>query len=320
MSPLTRLIGALACASLLPLTLAVAAAAAPASSRTPARVAAPNDALWGAQWGVRAAGGAGLWRWGTGSRKTIVAVLDTGVDASHPDLRGALVAGWNAFAKSRDTHDDNGHGTLVAGVVAARANNRAGIAGYCPSCSIMPVKVLDASGQGPGAVIAAGIDWAVRHHATIVNMSITLDHSDSAVQAAIARAVARGVLVVAASGNVGGADAHYPAAYPGVISVGGVDAAGALYGWSTFGSWVTASMPGCNETTSAGGGYLDFCGSSSATAAMSGLVALAASDAPHVRSALRSLIARYRLAAVRRLAGGAFVRAAVGLDRGRRNG
>ena len=259
-----------------------------------------------------------MWRWGHGSPKTIVAVVDSGIDASHPDLRGALVAGWNALTNTSDTHDDNGHGTLVAGVIAARSNNRAGIAGYCSSCSIMPVKVLDASGQGSGAVIAAGIDWAVAHRATVVNMSITLDQPDSAVQAAVASAVAHGVLVVAASGNSGGSDARYPAAYPGVISVGGVDPAGAIYPWSTFGSWVTATMPGCNETTSAGGGYLDFCGGSSATAAMSGLLALAASDAPDARRVLPSLLARHRLTSARRVAGGAFVRAAAQLEQTRR--
>ena len=319
---LARRIGALGCAVLVPLVGAAASTAAPtpAAKRMPARVAAPNDALWSSQWGVRAEGGPALWRWGRGSRKTIVAVVDTGVDASHPELHGSLVAGWNALANNNDTHDENGHGTLVAGIVAARANNRAGIAGYCSACAIMPVKVMDASGRGSGTTIAAGINWAVAHGATVLNMSFTLDDPDSSVQAAVANAVAHNVLVAAAAGNTAGTQPRYPAAYPGVISVGGVDPDDVLYPWSTFGAWVTASMPGCNETTSADAGYTEFCGSSSATAAMSGLLALAVSDAPQARPALLSLLVRSEVQPARRVDGRAFIAAAVRLDRIRRRG
>lgn len=321
-SPFARRIGALGCAAFVPLVSAAASSGAPtpAAKRIPARLAAPNDVLWSSQWGVRAEGAPALWRWGRGSRKTIVAVVDTGVDASHPELHGALVAGWNAFANDNDTRDENGHGTLVAGIVAARANNRAGIAGYCSACAIMPVKVMDASGHGSGTTIAAGIDWAVAHGADVLNMSFTLDGPDSSVQAAVANAVAHNVLVVAAAGNLAGAQAHYPAAYPDVISVGAVDPNDFLYPWSTFGAWVTASMPGCNETTSADAGYTEFCGSSSATAAMSGLLALVVSDAPDARPALMSLLVRSELQPARRVDGLAFVAAAVRLDRIRRRG
>src|SRR5437868_4798522 len=99
-SSLARRIGALGCAVLVPLVGAVASTAAPkpTAKRMPARLAAPNDVLWSSQWGIRAEGGTALWRWGRGSRKAVVAVLDTGVDAAHPELRRALVAGWNALA------------------------------------------------------------------------------------------------------------------------------------------------------------------------------------------------------------------------------
>jgi thermitase len=307
-STTTRLRGALTCA--LALSLLAAATVHAAQVRT----AVPNDPLWSRQWGVRAAGGTGLWTWGHGSRGTVVAVLDTGVDAAQPDLRGALVAGWNTLANDADTRDDNGHGTLVTGIVAARGNNKAGIIGYCPACSVMPVKVLDAAGTGSGAAIASGIDWAAAHGADVLNMSFTLDHADPLIESAVARAVARGVLVAAAAGNAGGTDVRYPAGYAGVISVGGVDPAGALYPWSTFGPWATVSMPGCNETTSAGGGYLDFCGSSSATAALSGLLGLAASDAPRARGRLRSLLVQHAVQPTRRLRGLAFLTAARRVD------
>src|SRR3954471_3734888 len=304
---LPRKAGALICACSFALLGTTAASAAPKAGR-------PNDALWAAQWGIRFAGGVGLWKWGHGSSRTVVAVLDTGVDATHPDLRGAVVPGWNALAGGSDTHDDNGHGTLVAGIVAARGNNRTGIAGYCWSCSIMPVKVLDAAGRGTGAAIAAGIDWAVRHRANLLTMSFTLDPADPAVEKAVANAIGRGVLIAASAGNVGGREITYPAAYPGVLSVGGGDSAGALYPWSTFGWWTVASMPGCNETTSAGGGYMEFCGSSAATAALGGLLALAVSDAPSVRAQLRSLLLRHEYQPTRRVDGVGFLKSGARLE------
>ncbi|HET8528914.1 MAG TPA: S8 family serine peptidase [Gaiellaceae bacterium] len=107
----------------------------------------------------------------SGSPRTVVAVLDSGVDPAQPDLRGALVPGRNVLAGDDDTRDDNGHGTLVAGIVAARSDNRIGVAGFCPSCAVMPVKVLDAGGHGSGPEIAAGIDWAVVHGPAVANMS-----------------------------------------------------------------------------------------------------------------------------------------------------
>ncbi len=312
--PLPRKAGALICACSFVLLGAASATAAPK------KAARPNDALWAQQWGIRSAGGVGLWKWGHGSSHTLVAVIDTGVDATHPDLRGAVVPGWNALAHNGDTRDDNGHGTLVAGIVAARGNNWAGIAGYCWSCSIMPVKVLDASGRGSGAVIADGINWAVAHRANVLTMSFTLDNPDPAVEKAVANAIAHGVLIAASAGNLGGRQITYPAGYPGVLSVGGVDPAGALYPWSTFGSWTAASMPGCNETTSAGGGYMQFCGSSSATAALGGLLALAVSDAPSVRAQLPSLLLQHEVQPSRRVDALGFLRGGARLAQALRRG
>jgi thermitase len=310
--PLPRRLCTLAGACLVALLGAgTAAPAAPAATRA----ATVNDAFWPKQWGLRNAGGTRLWRWGHGSPRTVVAVLDTGVDAGHPDLHGAVVPGWNTLAGSADTHDDNGHGTLVAGIIAARAGNRTGIAGYCWSCSIMPVKVLDGAGQGSGPAIAAGITWAVAHGAAIVNMSFTLDQPDTAVEAAVANAISRHVIVVTAAGNAGGDGVTYPAALGGVLSAGGVDPAGALYSWSTFGPWTTASMPGCNETTSLGDWYTQFCGSSSAAAALSGLLALAASDAPHARGRLAALLRQHVATPRRRVDAAGFLAAAAKLER-----
>lgn len=249
-----------------------------AKLRTASRAAAsPNDPLWAAAWGLRAVGAPAIWRLGNGSTRTVVAVLDTGVDPTQPDLAGALVPGWNALTSTADTRDDYGHGTEVAGVIAARAGNRIGAAGYCPGCAIMPVKVLDSGGHGSSDRIAAGIDWATNHGAAVINLSLVLTVSDPGVSNAIANAVAHGVLVVASAGNDGGTQPRYPAADPGVISVAAADPSRNIYSWSTTGAWVGVAAPGCNETGTTAHTFAEFCGTSSATAAASGLIALALS-------------------------------------------
>jgi len=166
------------------------------------------------------------------------------------------------------------------------------VGGYCQRCSILPVKVLDGAGRGSGANVAAGIVWAVEHGAKVVNLSFVLDVADPAVTGAIDFAVGHGVAVVAATGNSGGSEPRYPAADPRVISVAATSPGGQLYPWSVAGPWVTAAAPGCNASTSVGGASVEFCGTSSAAAAASGLVALALSDAPGLSLAeLRAAVA-----------------------------
>jgi subtilisin family serine protease len=265
---------------------------APAAAKAPRaqRGAVPNDPLWRSEWGPHVVSMTTVWRRPT-LRRVVVAVVDTGVDATQPDLAGRLVPGWNTLTDSADTADDNGHGTMVAGVIAARSNNGLGVAGYCASCSIMPVKALDAAGQGPGSAIAAGIDWAVAHGAGVVNLSLVLTSDDSGVDAAVARAVGAGVVVVAAAGNGGTATPTYPAVLPGVLAVGAVDPAGALYPWSNSGDWVSVRAPGCNATTFAGGGFGEFCGTSSAAAATSGVVGAVLAATTSTAQALTAAVA-----------------------------
>ena len=213
------------------------------------------------------------------SAETVVAVLDTGVDRSHPDLQGSFVDGWDAVNEDADPADDHGHGTLVAGVIAARSNNGIGGVGACSQCSLMPVKVIAGNGSGTAEDIAEGIVWAADHGASVINMSFVMSGPDGGVAAALEHARSKGVLIVAAAGNNGSADVTFPAGQPGVVSVTGTDATDGRYEWASYGAWVTLAAPGCSQSTQAGGGYADFCGTSSAAAFASGVAALARSAA-----------------------------------------
>ncbi|WP_345714053.1 S8 family serine peptidase, partial [Kineococcus glutinatus] len=186
---------------------------------------------------------------------TLVAVLDTGVLADHPDLRGALLPQVDVapVPPGGDTPDTLLHGTLVASVLAARLGNGTGGAGVAPGAQVLPVRVCDPT-CGSGAV-AAGIDRAVAAGADVVNLSIAGPDRSRVVEEAVQRAVAAGVVVVAAAGNDGapcaperptgcGNPVVYPASYPGVVSVSASDLTGAAAGWAGHDERVDLSAPG----------------------------------------------------------------------------
>jgi subtilisin family serine protease len=240
----------------------------------------PDDTDWPQQDGLRVAGFPKAWDVTQGSSKVVVAVADTGVDATHPDLRGALVPGWDFINNDADPSDDHGHGTAVAGVIGARSNNRAGGAGICWRCLVMPVKVLDSTGSGDDTVIAAGIVWATDHGAQVINVSLGGPGSSGELANALTYANSKGVIVVAAAGNAGSTTEFFPAADPHAVSVAATTVTDQRYSWSNFGSWVRLAAPGCNVATTLGGGYGTFCGTSSAAPLVAGLVALELSAQP----------------------------------------
>jgi subtilisin family serine protease len=239
----------------------------------------PDDRDWPQQHGLRVAGFPKAWEVTQGSSGVVVAVIDSGVDAQHVDLRGALVPGHDFVNGDADPADDHGHGTAVAGVIAARANSEGG-AGVCPRCSLMPIKVLDASGTGGDTAIAAGIVWAADHGAKVVNLSLGGPGSSPELTNAIGYAVAKGVILVAAAGNSGTTTQFFPAADSRAVSVAATTTSDARYSWSNFGPWVRLAAPGCNIATLPGGRYGNFCGTSSATPLVAGLVALELSAHP----------------------------------------
>ena len=240
----------------------------------------PDDSAWPQQTGLRVAGFPAAWDVTEGSSRVVVAVIDTGVDGQHPDLRGALVPGYDFVNSDTNATDDHGHGTAVAGVIAARAGNHVGGAGICWRCSIMPVKVLDANGSGDDTLIAAGIVWATDHGAKVINLSLGGPGSSPQLASAIGYATGRGVIVVAAAGNSGTSTQFYPAADSRALSVAAMTVADQRYSWSNYGPWVRVAAPGCNVAPVLGGGYGNFCGTSSAAPLVTGLIALELSAQP----------------------------------------
>lgn len=185
-----------------------------------------------------------------------IAVVDSGVDITHPDLTGRVVETFNAVDGGSDVTDTVGHGTFVAGVAAATAENGIGIAGASMGASVMAVKVSDAQDEIWADALAAGIIWAADHGAKVINLSLGGTTTSQLERDAVAYATSRGVLLVAAAGNGASSTPSYPAAYPQVVAVGATDGAGHAASFSNFGPWVTVAAPGVNitGTTPSGGG------------------------------------------------------------------
>jgi subtilisin family serine protease len=222
----------------------------------------------------------GAWNRTTGSSSMVIALVDSGVLLNHPDLAGRLVPGWDFVDDDDDPSDVLGHGTQVAGVLAASTNNWRGVTGATWKGKIMPIKVIDSRGKASDDHIAAGIEYAVKHGATVINLSLAgPGRGTDVVQRAVDFATAHDVVVVAAAGNDGGtADEtveHYPAACNGVIAVGSTDAAGHHSHFSSSGSWVDVVAPGEGivTTTRPANGSPGFYGSGSGTSFAAPLVA-----------------------------------------------
>ncbi len=246
----------------------------------------PNDSFFSSQYalynpssqGIDAIGG---WDVEQGANSVIIAVIDTGIDYTHEDLAGKVIKGYDFVNEDFDPKDDNGHGTHVAGIAGAISNNGAGVAGVCPGCSLLAVKVITADGSGANSWIANGIANAVSLGAKVINLSLGgLDRSHT-IELAVEQAYQRGVVVVAASGNDGGSVPLYPAALPEVIAVGATDRYGDKASFSSYGNHLELAAPGqAIYSTLPGNHYEAWNGTSMSSPHVAGLVGLLLSRNP----------------------------------------
>ncbi|MCF6138653.1 S8 family peptidase [Pseudalkalibacillus berkeleyi] len=259
----------------------------------------PNDPLFNQQWGLLKINSTRAWNVTRGSSLLKIAVLDTGVNAGHPDLNEKIVINVN-FSTSSTTQDLNGHGTHVAGIAAAVTRNNLGVAGLAINPKIMNIKVLDDTGIGFFSDIANGIINATANGAKVINMSFSGPTSSSTVQNAVQYAANNGVILVAAAGNDNSNNLHYPAAYSEVIGVAALNNDDTKASFSNYGaSWVSVAAPGVDilstlPITANSTGQTDYgnlSGTSQAAPFVSGLAALMASlepDRAQVRAAIES--------------------------------
>ncbi|MBN1451973.1 MAG: peptidase S8 [Anaerolineales bacterium] len=234
----------------------------------------PNDTGWNNQYGlvnIRAPQG---WDFATGSTAVTIAIVDTGVDYGHLDLAGKLLAGYDFVNGDPNPQDDNGHGTHVAGIAAAASNNGSGVAGVSWGARILPVKVLDAFGNGTYADTASGIIWAADNGAQVINLSLGGDSPSSVLADAVNYADGQGAILVAAAGNTGINSVLYPARYPNVLAVAATDNADNRAGFSNYGPEVDLAAPGVDIYSTWPGGYGYDSGTSMSAPFVTGLVAI----------------------------------------------
>lgn len=242
----------------------------------------PNDPGFVNQYALTAIRAPQGWDYALGAETITIAILDSGVDYSHPELQGRITAGHNVVACPDITlpcaflpHDDYGHGTHVAGIAAANTNNGIGMAGVSWGARIMPVKVLNSTGGGTYENVANGIIWAVDNGAHVINMSLGGSAPSGVLLSAVEYAYANNVLMVASAGNTGSNFVLYPARLSQVIAVGASNMNNDPASFSNYGPEVELAAPGdVIYSLQLGGGYRYMTGTSMSAPHVSGLAAI----------------------------------------------
>jgi len=259
--------------------------------------AVPSDPEYSNQWALPVLHLPEAWDFSTGSESVMVAVIDSGLDRTHPDFAGVNVcAGWDytAFPETTCTTDGYGHGTAVTGVIAAQTDNGIGIAGVNWDVTIVPLKIINSEGDGYLSDEILAIYSAADSGCKVINLSLGGYGSDDNERAAVEYALSMGCIIVASAGNDGNSDYAYPASYDGVISVGAVFDNAGVISWSDFSQhndavdaaapgehiYITASFPGYPDDD-----YLYKDGTSFSAPYVSGIAALAAACEPDVTPA-----------------------------------
>lgn len=241
----------------------------------------PNDPDYSSQWHLPAIQAPSAWNLTVGSTSVTVAMIDSGVDSTHPDLAGKVLPGWNFVSGNSNTSDTMGHGTTTAGVVGAMTDNNVGVAGIAWRNPIMPLVVVDSTGSASYSNIASAITYAANAGVRIVNISIGGTSASSALQSAVNYAWSKGTVVFASAGNGGVNAPYYPAGCQYVVAVGATDSGNNLASFSNYGAFLGVVAPGVNiVTTSEGGGYISASGTSYSSPIVAAVGALVLSYAP----------------------------------------
>jgi subtilisin family serine protease len=253
-------------------------AAVGTSGTSAAAATSPSDPFASQQWGLTAIGAPQVWQFAQGAGVT-VAVVDSG-SGPHPDLASNLEVGRRFFSLiesegAADVDLDDGHGTHVAGIIGAVADNGIGIAGVAPKVRLLPIHVLDAEGSGDSRDVARGIRFATDSGARVINLSLGGSTESSSLTSALQYAVDKGVLVVAASGN-GFADSapKWPAASDLTLAVTSTDVNNNVGIFAQRGDYIDISAPGVGILSTSLGGYKMLNGTSMSAAFISGAAAL----------------------------------------------
>ncbi len=241
----------------------------------------PSDPSYALQWHHETIQSTGAWASTTGSTNVIVAVLDSGIDLSEAEFAGRLVPGYNFVSDNNDPSDDHGHGTAVAGVLAANANNDRLVAGVDWTCMLMPVKVLNSGNWGYYSWWADGINYAVANGAKIINLSAGGSGSLTALTDAIRHAVSNEVVFVTITHNHSSGIITYPGNLPESITVGATDSNDVRSSFSNWGDEIDLVAPGTNIYTVGLSGNLEhWWGTSFSAPQVAGVAALLASVCP----------------------------------------